>query len=356
MSYTTKAHNVLQAALTHLIRQEDLTLPQTQNLMDVIWSGEGEAALLGAILAVMAVKGACEDELFGAAEFMRAQATQVHIEAPHLIDIVGTGGDGSNLFNVSTASAIVAASLGACVAKHGGRGVSSTTGSSDVLTQAGANLALTPNALVKCLKTTRLGFLFAPNHHAGMRHIAPIRAALGVRTLFNLLGPLTNPAPVKRALIGVFDQKLCAPFARVLHRLGYVHAMVVHGQDGVDEISLNAPTHVAELQDEKVREYTLIPEDLGMKSAPTCDLKVQNKAQSLALIQGAFEVGVVAPIHQKARHLIALNAGCALYVAGCVSSQKAGVKYALTAQEDGRAKDTLTRFITTTQHLGDRSL
>jgi len=250
------------------------------------------------------------------------------------MDIVGTGGDGANLFNVSTAATFVVAAGGGQVAKHGNRSVSSSSGSADVLEAAGIHLGLEPEQVVSCVKELGVGFMFAPAHHSAMRHAIGPRKELGVRTIFNILGPMTNPASVKRMLIGVYDQALCRPVAEVLSRLGSRHAMVVHSADGLDEISSAAPTHVAEAKDGEIREFEFRPEDVGLDRTGLDGLEVTAVADSLELIQAALS-GAGGDRAERARQIVALNAGAALYVAGLQGSIRDGVQQSLSLLESG---------------------
>jgi anthranilate phosphoribosyltransferase len=264
----------------------------------------------------------------------------------HLVDIVGTGGDASHTFNISTASTFVAAAAGARVAKHGGRSVSSTSGSADVMEALGARIDLGAEQVAQCLAQTGIGFMFAPNHHAAMKHAAPVRKELGVRTIFNLLGPLTNPAGAERQLMGVFHPDLVGIMVRVLQRLGSQHAMVVYGMNGLDEISISGETLVGELRNGEVREYTVRPEDLGLPSADIRLLKVANRDESVACIQRVLnnEVGAL-------RDVVLLNAGAGLYCAGVAADLADGVARAREAIASGAARDRLAAFVACTQRL-----
>ncbi|KZX84352.1 anthranilate phosphoribosyltransferase, partial [Oleiphilus sp. HI0009] len=259
------------------------------------------------------------DEITGAAQVMRDLSASVNVDAQHLVDTCGTGGDGSNLFNVSTASAFVVAAAGGSVAKHGNRSVSSSTGSADLLEAAGVNLGLSPEQVARAVQEIGVGFMFAPAHHSAMRHAIGPRKELAMRTIFNMLGPMTNPAGVKRQIIGVFSKALCRPMAEVLNRLGSEHVMVVHSDDGLDEISIAANTHVAELRDGEVIEYEIRPAALGIQEAALTDLSVDSAEQSLALIKSALgkDDGDIA---QKARNIITINAAAAIYVSGLADS------------------------------------
>ena len=279
---------------------------------------------------------------------MREFATPVTVaDRSHLVDIVGTGGDGSHTFNISTASMFVAAAAGARVAKHGGRSVSSTSGSADVMEALGAYIGLLPEQVAQCLAQTGIGFMFAPNHHAAMRHAAPVRKELGVRTIFNILGPLTNPAGAPNQLLGVFHPDLVGIQVRVLQRLGSEHVMVVHGMNGMDEISLSGETLVGELLDGEVREYTIHPSDFGLPVYDSRALKVANKDESVQCIRRAL-----ANEDGPLRDVVLLNAGAALYCAGVASSVGEGVKRAREAVVTGQARAKLTEFVSLSQTFG----
>jgi len=297
--------------------------------MRQIMQGEATPAQIGGFLVALRMKGETLDEIEGAVTVMRELATPVDIQADFLVDTCGTGGDGSNLFNVSTASAFIVAAAGGHVAKHGNRSISSSTGSADVLEAAGINLNLSPEQVAACIQDIGIGFMFAPAHHSAMKHAIGPRKELAQRTIFNMLGPMTNPAQVKSQVVGVFDQALCRPIAEVLQRLGSKHVLVVHAGDGLDEISLAKPTHIAELKDSQITEYTISPEKLGIVSQSLEGLVVDSAEQSLTLIKAALG-GDSNPEAKKAADMLALNAGAALYVSGIADSIKAGV---LLAQE-----------------------
>ncbi len=263
--------------LTQLLERRDLTHADMLALMQHIMGGQLTAAQIAAVLVALRVKGETVTEIAAAAEVMRELSTKVNVrEDGHLIDTCGTGGDGAQTFNISTASAIVAAAAGAKVAKHGGRSVSSKCGSADILEKLGVNVNLTPEQVAHCVENVGVGFMFAPNHHSAMKFAAPVRRELGVRTLFNLLGPLTNPAGAKNQVMGVFLRDLTAKLAQVLQQLGSRHVLVVHGSDGMDEISISAPTFIAELKNGKITEYTVTPEEFGLKSAPVNAIQVSD--------------------------------------------------------------------------------
>lgn len=318
----------IKVALARVVDRIDLTVAEMQGVMRNIMTGQCSDAQIAAFLVGLRMKSESLDEIEGAARVMRELMTPVDLgDLPNVVDIVGTGGDGANLFNVSTASAMVIAAAGGHVAKHGNRAVSSKSGSADLLAEAGINLSITPEQAARCIREIGVGFLFAVNHHAAMKHAITARKEVGLRTLFNILGPLTNPAGVKRQVIGVFNGQLCRPIAEVLQRLGSEHVLVVHAKDGLDEFSLATSTQVAELKDGEIREYTIQPEDVGLKSQSLIGLTVDSSAESLALIRDALSKrkGEYA---DKAADTIALNAGAGIYVAGLTQSLKQGVALA----------------------------
>jgi len=297
-------------------------------------TGEATQAQIGGFLVGLRMKGETLDEITGAVKVMRQLAATVDISGPHMVDIVGTGGDGANLFNVSTASAFVVAAGGGQVAKHGNRSVSSSSGSADVLEAAGVSLDLTTAQVAECVEKVGIGFMFAPQHHSAMRYAIGPRREMGVRTIFNILGPMTNPAGVTRLLVGVYDPALCRPVAEVLARLGAEHVMVVHSADGLDEISAAATTHVVEARGGKVHEYEVTPEDAGLATVGMEGLEVQGALQSLELIREALS-GAPGERAERARTVVALNAGAALYVAGLQDSLAAGVAEAMRLLQTG---------------------
>jgi anthranilate phosphoribosyltransferase len=330
-----------QAALHKLLDRADLSRDEMLAVMRGIMSGEYTQAQIAGILIALRMKGETVEEIANAAEVMRALSTKVNVATDaHLIDTCGTGGDGIQTFNVSTISAIVAAAAGAKVAKHGGRSVSSTCGSADVLEALGVNVNLAPDQVAYCVDTIGIGFMFAPNHHSAMKHAAPVRRELGVRTLFNLLGPLTNPAGARRQIMGVFDRALTGKLAHVLHQLGSEHVLVVHGADGMDEISFAGDTWVAELKDGNVSEYILNPRQFGMALHRSESIRVQNAEESKAMILGVLE-GQTGP----ARDIVLLNAGAAIYVAGLAESLEAGIAKAAQTIDDRSASDKLKQLV-----------
>jgi len=305
---------------------------------------------IGAFLLGLRMKGETIDEIAGGVQVLREFASGVQVSGPHLVDIVGTGGDGANLFNVSTAACFVVAAAGGRVAKHGNRSVSSSSGSADVLEAAGVKLDISPEQVTQCVNELGVGFMFALMHHSAMRHVSLARKELGMRTVFNILGPMANPAGLTRQLIGVYDRVLCRPIAEVLLRLGSEHVMVVHSEDGLDEISLAADTHVAELKNGEVFEYVLQPEQLGLKCEPLQDLVVDGVEESLRLLTAAL-AGEPDGRSRRAAHLIALNAGAALYVAGITDTVKAGVELANTTLSSGAGLRKLQQLAAMTREF-----
>ena len=331
-------------ALTRVIEHREIFHDEMLALMRRIMSGEMTPVMIAAISIGLRVKKETIGEIAAAAQVMREFALAVHVpDKTHLLDIVGTGGDASHTFNISTASMFVAAAAGARVAKHGGRSVSSTSGSADVLETLGAYIGLKPEQVADCLQETGIGFMFAPNHHASMKHAAPVRKELGVRTIFNILGPLTNPAGAPNQLLGVFHPDLVGIQVRVLQRLGSEHVMVVYGMNGMDEISLSGETHVGELVNGEVREYMVHPSDFGLPVYDSRVLRVANTAESVQCIQRALanEDGPV-------RDVVLLNAGAALYCAGVAATVVEGVRRAREAVASGAALAKLSQFVSVT--------
>ncbi len=337
----------IKEALNRIVGQLDLTTEEMQAVMRQIMTGQCTDAQVGAFLMGMRMKSETIDEIVGAVQVMRELAAPVHFDTDKLVDTCGTGGDGMNIFNVSTAASFVVAAAGGKVAKHGNRAVSGKSGSADLLEAAGVFLDLTPEQVARSVDTVGVGFMFAPAHHGAMKYAAGPRRELGLRTLFNILGPMANPAGVRHQVLGVFSKALCRPMAEVLARLGSKHVLVVHAQDGLDEISLAAPTHIAELKDGEIREYSVQPEDFGIKSQSLIGLNVEDAQGSLALIRDALgrrqsESG------QKAADMIVLNAGAALYAADLASSLKQGVEIAHDALSTGLARDKLEELVSFT--------
>ena len=341
----------IKTAIARAAQHLDLTVADMQDVMRAVMTGQCTPAQIGAWLVALRMKSESLDEIEGAALVMRELAGPVDVGGlPYLVDIVGTGGDGANLFNISTAASFVVAAAGAHVAKHGNRAASSTTGAADLLEAAGVQLDLNSQQIGRCIREVGIGFMFAQYHHSAMRHAMPIRREIGLRTIFNILGPLTNPAQVKRQVVGVFSAELCRPLAEVLQRLGSEHALVVHSRDGLDEISLAAPTRVAELKRGAIQEYDVQPEDFGIRSQSLIGLAVADAQASLALIGAAFtrEQDESAA---KAADIIALNAGAALYVAGVATDWKCGVALAEDEIHGGRAGEKLQELAVFTQGL-----
>ena len=278
----------IRKVLKRIAEGKDLSVKQMQGVMSQIMTGDATDAQIGAFLMGLRMKGETVDEITGAVKVMRQLANGVEVDGEHLVDIVGTGGDGANLFNVSTAAAFVVAAAGGRVAKHGNRSVSSSSGSADLLEAAGISLDLKPRQVAECVEKTGVGFMFAPLHHNAMRYAIGPRREMRLRTIFNILGPMTNPAGVRRLLVGVFDKDLCWPVAEVLLRLGAEHVMVVNSEDGLDEISAAAPTHVVEARDGKLQEYDITPEDLGLERVSLEGLEVDSALESLELIREAL--------------------------------------------------------------------
>ena len=330
-----------QQALVRLIEQREIFYDEMLSLMRQIMGGEVSAAQIAGILVGLRVKKETIGEISAAAFVMREFATKVPVtQREHLVDTCGTGGDAAHTFNISTASALVAAAAGARVAKHGGRSVSSTCGSADVLEALGVNLNLTPEQVGRSIDRIGIGFMFAPNFHGAMKHAGPVRRELGVRTLFNVLGPLTNPAGANNQVMGVFHPDLVGIQARVLQRLGSHHVLVVHGNDGLDEITISGPSLVAELKNGEVREFTVTPEEFGLRTAPPDSIRVANAGEAKAMLLGVLD-------HQPgaARDIVQLNAGAAIYAAGLAASLAEGIKKAGEAIAGGAAKNKLAQLI-----------
>ncbi|RTL15193.1 MAG: anthranilate phosphoribosyltransferase [Burkholderiales bacterium] len=335
-------------ALTRVIEHREIFHDEMLTLMRRIMAGEMSPVIAAALITGLRVKKETIGEITAAAQVMRELSHKVPLSPlPHLVDVVGTGGDGAHSFNISTCSMFVAAAAGAQVAKHGNRSVSSKTGSADVLEALGANIQLTPRQVAASVAECGIGFMFAPNHHPAMKNIAPVRRELGVRTIFNILGPLTNPAGAPNILMGVFHPDLVGIQVRVLQRLGAEHALVVYGKDGMDEISLGATTLVGELKDGAVREYEIHPEDFGFAMASNRSLKVEGPEQSRQMLTGVLD-GVAGP----ARDIVLLNAGATLYAANVAASLPDGIARAREALDSGAARAKLDAFVKTTQGLG----
>jgi anthranilate phosphoribosyltransferase len=338
----------IKKALNQLVNRIDLSTEEMIAVMREIMTGGATPAQIGGFLVALRMKGETIDEITGAATVMRELATPVVIDLPYLVDTCGTGGDGANLFNVSTAGAFVVAAAGGKVAKHGNRSISSSTGSADVLEAAGINLNITPEQVARCVKEIGVGFMFAPAHHSAMKHAIGPRKELALRTIFNMLGPMTNPAKVKRQVIGVFNGELCKPMAEVLKRLGSEHVMVVHAKDGLDEISLATETRVAELKNGQVTEYYLKPEDFGIASQSLIGLTVSSAQESLIIIKDALGKRSN-DAAKKAADIIALNAGAAIYVSGVAPDLAHGIEMAQDAVASGLAGEKINELAAFTQ-------
>jgi anthranilate phosphoribosyltransferase len=337
-----------QEALQRTIEHREIFHDEMLKIMRLIMSGELSPVMTAAIVTGLRVKKETIGEITAAAQVMREFATQVHVaDRTHLVDIVGTGGDGSHTFNISTCSMFVAAAAGAKVSKHGGRSVSSKSGSADVLEALGVNINLKPDAIAQCIEQVGIGFMFAPNHHPAMKNVAPVRKELGVRTIFNILGPLTNPASAPNILMGVFHPDLVGIQVRALQRLGAEHALVVYGRDGMDEVSLGAATLVGELKDGEIREYEIHPEDFGLAMASNRALKVETPEQSRELMLAVLGNQPGAP-----RDIVVLNAGVGLYAANVVPSIQDGIARARAAIESGAARARLDQLVAASKSLG----
>lgn len=340
----------IQQALSRIVEGENLAAVEMRQVMHQVMGGEASEAQIGALLVGLRMKGETIEEIAAAVEVMRELATPVRVAAPGLLDMAGTGGDGANLFNVSTAAALVIAAAGGKVAKHGNRGVSSHSGSSDLLEELGLPLDLEPGQIARCIEAVGIGFLFAPRHHSAMRHAVGPRRELALRTIFNMLGPMTNPAAVKRQVIGVFSAALAPKMAQVLQRLGSEHVLVVHGEDGLDEISLAGPTLVVELKAGEISQYRITPEDFGVPRQSLDGLAVDSPAQSARLLRSALTGKA-----QKAAQMIALNAGAGIYVGGVAGSLEEGVKIAEDVLAIGSAAEKLNELVQFAQLARDSS-
>ena len=331
----------ISEAIKAVISKQNLNESEMHDVMNSIMTGQTTDAQIGAFLVGLSMKGETIEEITASAKVMRALATSVELSSnDYLVDTCGTGGDGLGLFNISTASAFVVAAAGGKVAKHGNRSISSKSGSADVLEAAGINLNISPELISHCIEEIGLGFMFAPAHHSAMKHAIGPRKELAVRTIFNVLGPLTNPAKAPNQIMGVYDKSLVEPIANVLKGLNSRHVMVVHSEDGLDEFSIANTTYVAELKDNNISTYTVHPRDFGLEEGKLDSIKAENAEQSLALINEAFsgKKGV-------ARDIIALNAGAAIYVSGLVNSFDEGVTKANQILSDGSAQDKLDAYI-----------
>ena len=330
-----------QEALTRTIEHREIFHDEMLHVVRLIMGGELSPVMMAALITGLRVKKETIGEITAAAQVMREFSTKVHVvDKTHLVDIVGTGGDGSHTFNISTCSMFVAAAAGAKVSKHGGRSVSSKSGSADVMESLGININLSPDAIARCIAEVGVGFMFAPNHHPAMKNVAPVRKELGIKTIFNLLGPLTNPADAPNILMGVFHPDLVGIQVRALQRLGTEHAVVVYGKDGMDEVSLGAATMVGELRNGEISEYEIHPEDFGMVMASNRALKVETAAESKAML-----LSVLDNEPGPARDIVILNAGAALYAANVADTILAGVALARKAVESGAARAKLAQLV-----------
>ncbi|MCB1645119.1 MAG: anthranilate phosphoribosyltransferase [Pseudomonadales bacterium] len=336
----------MPGAIARVIDRTDLSKEEMLMVMRLIMTGEATPAQIGGFLVGLRMKGESIDEIVAAATVMRELSARVTANVPLLVDTCGTGGSGSNKFNVSTAAVFVTAATGVAVAKHGNRGASSISGSADLLEAAGANIMLTPEQVARCIETIGVGFLFALNHHSAMKHAIGPRREMVVRTIFNILGPLTNPAGATRQVLGVYDRKWVRPLAEVLKSLGSEHVLVVHSADGLDEISIAAETWVAELKAGEISEYTVSPQDLGVAQAELASLIIGSPAESLNMVRQALSGE-----HEVASNIVALNAGAAIYVAGASLDLKAGVVMAQDAIASGMAMEKFRDFIDFTQQI-----
>jgi anthranilate phosphoribosyltransferase len=333
-----------QEALQRTIEHREIFHDEMLHIMRLIMNGEMSPVMMAALITGLRVKKETIGEITAAAQVMREFSTKVEVaDKAHLIDIVGTGGDGSHTFNISTCAMFVAAAAGAKVSKHGGRSVSSKSGSADVLEALGININLSPEAIARCIATVGVGFMFAPNHHPAMKNVAPIRKELGVRTIFNILGPLTNPASAPNILMGVFHPDLVGIQVRALQRLGAEHALVVYGKDGMDEISLGAATVVGELKNGEITEYEIHPEDFGLPMAGSRALRVETPEQSMQMLKGVLDGEAGAP-----SDIVVLNAGAALYAANVAASLVDGIVLARQAIASGAARRTLDALVKAT--------
>ncbi|MFP5445193.1 MAG: anthranilate phosphoribosyltransferase [Burkholderiales bacterium RIFCSPHIGHO2_12_FULL_65_48] len=336
-----------QEALQRTIEHREIFHDEMLHLMRLIMNGELSPVMTAAIITGLRVKKETIGEITAAAQVMREFSTKVHVkDATHMVDIVGTGGDGANTFNISTCSMFVAAAAGAKVSKHGGRGVSSKSGSADVMEALGIHINLKPEQIAQCIAEVGIGFMFAPNHHPAMKNVAPVRKELGVRTIFNILGPLTNPAGAPNILMGVFHPDLVGIQVRALQRLGAEHALVVYGRDGMDEVSLGAATLVGELKNGQITEYEIHPEDFGLPMASNRALKVETPEQSREML-----IGVLKGEPGAAQDIVCLNAGVALYAANVVDSVPAGLAKARAVIASGAALAKLEQVVTRTHAL-----
>lgn len=330
----------MQEAIKAVTEKRDLSAQEMSAVMRLIMTGEATPAQVGGFLIGLRMKGETIDEIAAAAAVMRELASKVDVDKAHLVDTCGTGGDASGSFNISTASAIVVAAAGGRVAKHGNRSISSKSGSADVLETAGVNLEISPEQVAACVNEIGVGFMFAPLHHSAMKHAIGPRREMAVRTIFNVLGPLTNPAAAPNQVLGVFSKELVEPLAHVLKQLGSEHVLVVHAEDGMDEISIATPTFVAELNNGEVNSYSIQPEDFGMVRADLEQIRATDSAHSLQIIKGVFNNN-----DGPAKDIVCLNAGAAIYAAGLEPSLADGVKKAQDVIASGAVAEKLEQLI-----------
>ncbi len=332
----------MKEAIAKVVEKQDLTTEEMHEIMQIIMTGQATDAQIGSFLTGLRMKGESVEEITAAAQVMRQLSTKVPIDGSQVVDIVGTGGDGLHTFNISTTACFVVAAAGGKIAKHGNRSVSSKSGSADVLEAAGIKLDLTPLQIADCIHKIGVGFMFAPAHHNAMKHAIGARRDMGIRTIFNVLGPLTNPAGATRQLLGVFSRHWVLPLAQVLRNLGCEKALVVHAKDGMDEISLATPTFIAEIDGDEIRHYTISPEDFGLKTQSLETLKVENAQQSLKIMKSVLQNE-----RGAARDIVQLNAGAALYAAGLANTLLEGTQMALDVLINGEAYrrfNTLIQF------------
>ena len=334
----------IKTALKAVTERHDLTMDEMSSVMRIIMTGQATSAQIGGFLIGLRMKGETVTEIAAATKIMRELVTPVEVDGQHIVDIVGTGGDGSSTFNISTTSSLVVAAAGGIVAKHGNRSISSTSGSADVLEALGININLNPDQVSECVNKIGIGFMFAPLHHSAMKHAIGPRKEMGVRTLFNLLGPLTNPAKAANQLLGVFSKDWVEPIAQVLQKLGSEHVLVIHSEDGLDEISIAAPTFVAELHNNNITTYTVTPEEFGLKRSPLDNIKVGSVAESVTMIQE-----ILANKNSAAKDIILLNAGAGIYAAGLTDSFAAGIDKANEVLSNGSVKQKLADWVELTQ-------
>jgi len=334
----------IKSALKAVTENRDLTMDEMSSVMRRIMTGDATPAQIGGFLIGLRMKGETVEEIAAGAQIMRELVTPVSVDRKHVVDIVGTGGDGMNTFNISTTSAIVVAAAGGTVAKHGNRSVSSQSGSADVLEALGVKIDLTPEQVTECIHKIGIGFMFAPRHHSAMKHAIGPRREMGVRTIFNLLGPLTNPANAPYQLVGVFSQDWVEPVAQVLQRLGSQHVLVVHSEDGLDEISIAAPTNISELHQGVITSYTVTPEEFGLKRADLNQIQVHSVDESVAMVRSVLDNQV-----SSARDVVVLNAGAAIYAAGLTDSFAKGITEAQAVLSNGVAGEKLTAWINLSQ-------